>query len=99
MKRLLIFFLMCVLTIILASGCATQQVAKCTSPEDNPQHHYLRGMEALEKGDLDAAQGKFERATYCEEKFAPAYGGLAILTAEKSRGQADPGFRKVETDR
>src|SRR5271157_1301727 len=98
-KRSLFFLLMCLFIIALASGCATKQVAKCTSPEDNPQHHYLMGMEALEKGDLDAAQAKFDRALYCEDKFSPAYSGLAIVAAGKAKIQQDAGFGKVETDR
>jgi len=95
-----IFFLLAGLIIsFFAAGCATKQVARCTSPEDNPQHHYLMGMEALEKGDWGNAQAKFERALYCEEKFSPAYSGLAIVSAEKARVQHDEGFGKVETER
>ncbi len=98
-KRFLFFLLICLFIIALTSGCATKQVAKCNSPEDNPQHHYLMGMEALEKGDLDAAQAKFDRALYCEDNFSPAYSGLAIVAAGKAKIQHDAGFGKVETDR
>ncbi len=98
-KRSLFFLFAGLFIIILASGCATRQVAKCTSPEDNPQHHYLVGMEALEKGDLETAQAKFERSLYCENKFSPAYSGLAITSARKAKIQQDAGFGKVEADR
>jgi hypothetical protein len=85
--------------LALAFGCGPQQAAKCTSPEDNPQHHYLMGMKALEEGKIDVAQSKFDRAAYCEEKFSPAYGGLAIATAEKAKRQRDAGYRNVEVSR
>jgi tetratricopeptide (TPR) repeat protein len=87
------------LSLVFIFGCTKQEVAKCTSPEDNPQHHYLMGMKALEEEKIDIAQSKFERAVYCEEKFSPAYSGLAIVSAEKAKRQTDAGFRKVEIDR
>ncbi|HAK89031.1 MAG TPA: S-layer protein [Nitrospiraceae bacterium] len=93
------FLAMGVLLAAFIFGCAPQEAAKCTSPEDNPQHHYLMGMKALEEGKIDVAQSKFERAVYCEDKFAPAYSGLAIVTAERAKRQTDAGFRKVETTR
>ncbi|GER92374.1 S-layer protein [hot springs metagenome] len=85
--------------LFFLSNCAPKEVVKCTSPEDNPQHHYLMGMKALEDGKIDVAQSKFERAIYCEEKFSPAHSGLAIVSAEKAKAQTDAGFRKVEIDR
>lgn len=93
MKR--IWLLLIALTMMTALGCA-QKVARCVAPEDNPAHHYLRGMEALEAGRLEVAAEKFERAVFCEERFAPAYGGKAIVHALKSRTMTDPGYRDVE---
>src|SRR3990172_8325673 len=93
-KRAVIVLL--ILAMALAYGCAPKQVAKCTAPEDNPPHHYLRGMEALEAGKLDMAAEKFGRAVYCDEKYPPAYGGIAIVSAEKAKGIADMGMRNVE---
>jgi len=98
-KKLLILLSITIFAMIFLSNCAPKEVVKCTSPEDNPQHHYLMGMKALEDGKLDIAQSKFERAVYCEEKFSPAYSGLAIVIAEKAKRQTDVGFRKVEIDR
>lgn len=91
-------FLYLVLALVFALACS-KPVAKCTSPEDNPRHHYLTAMDNLEKGKLDAAGSKFERAVYCDEKFSPAYSGLAIVTAEKAKAQSDPKFKAVETER
>jgi len=81
------------------SACATKPVAKCTEPTDNPFHHYLMGMQALEEKKIDVAQSKFERANFCDEKFSPAHDGLAIVSAYKSKQQADAKFKKVESNR
>ena len=55
-------------------------------------------MKALEEGNGSIAQEKLERALYCNNEFSIAYSGLAIVTADKSRGQKDEGYRKVETE-
>jgi len=99
MNKKCILVLLSLLLLVFIFGCTKQEVAKCTSPEDNPQHHYLMGMNALEQRKIDIAQTKFDRAVYCEEKFSPAYSGLAIVTAEKAKIQKDAGFRKVEAER
>lgn len=93
MKR--VWFLMLVVLLAVTSGC-TQKVARCTAPEDNPAHHYLRGMDALESGKLDVAAEKFDRAVYCEENFSAAYGGKAMVDALRAKGLADPRYRDVE---
>lgn len=99
MNKKCISVLLSLLSLVFIFGCTKQEVAKCTSPEDNPPHHYLTGMNALEQGKVDVAQSKFERAIYCEEKFSLAHSGLAIVTAEKAKKNTDAGFRKVEIDR
>jgi len=86
------------LPVMLLSACSSH-VAKCTSPEDNPQHHYLMGMEALEKRNLDQAQEKFDRMLYCEDNSSRAYSGLSIVSAEKAKKQADSGYQAVDTER
>ena len=96
MKRICLFLML--LVVLLASGCA-KQVARCTAPEDNPAHHYLRGMEALEAGKIDLAQEKFDRALYCEENFSAAYAGKAIVAALKAKGMGDAGYRAIEVAR
>lgn len=96
MKRLWLFLLLSL--IVLAGGCA-KQVERCTAPEDNPAHHYLRGMEALESDKLDLALAKFDRALYCEENFSAAYSGKAIMAALKAKGFLDSGYRGVEVAR
>ncbi len=89
--RLFLFLLL----LFSISGCAGPQI-RCTSPEDNPEHHYLRGMEALEANKTEVAQEKFERAVYCNEKFSRGFSGLAIVNAIKTRNQADDAARQGE---
>ena len=96
MKRIWLFLL---LTLVVLSGGCAKQVARCTAPEDNPAHHYLRGMEALESGKIDLAQEKFDRALYCEENFSAGYSGKAIVAALKAKGMADSGYRGIEVAR
>jgi tetratricopeptide (TPR) repeat protein len=92
-------FVMVMLVLFAAlTGCATQP-ARCTSPGDNPGHHYLRGMEALEALKVDLAMEKLDRALYCEEQFSAAYSGRAIAFAMKARTQADAGFKGVDVER
>ena len=91
-----VLFMVFILAFVSSCG---KQVAKCTDPTDNPSHHYLMGMQALEEKKIDVAQSKFERANFCDEKFSPAHDGLAIVSAYKIKKQADAGFKKVETER
>ncbi|MFN3739742.1 MAG: S-layer homology domain-containing protein [Thermodesulfovibrionales bacterium] len=87
------------LAILFIQGCAKKPVEKCISPEDNAQHHYLRGMEALEHAKVDLAIEKFERALYCDDKFSMAQSGMAIALADKAKAQKDPKFRQIEMER
>jgi tetratricopeptide (TPR) repeat protein len=87
------------LSMALLTACAKQIKVRCPSPEDNPSHHYLMGMEALDKGDLTVAGQKFERARYCNESFAPTYAGLTLVEAHKARSQTDPGYRQTDVQR
>lgn len=97
MKILNMVWLLC-LGLVLAYGCA-KPVAKCTTPEDNPTHHYARGMELLEQGKITDAEAKFERALYCDAEFGPAHAGLAMVNAEKAKTQKEPGYRQTDTNK
>lgn len=93
------FCLPLILLLVAAlSGCG-KPAARCTSPEDNAVHHYLRGMELLENSKLDDAYAKFDRAVYCEDGYGPAYGGLAIVSAYRALSGADAEGRKADTDK
>ncbi len=96
MKR--IYLLLMFILLAVTAGCA-KQVTRCSSPEDNPAHHYLRGMEAIEAGKLELAQEKFDRTLYCEDSFSAGYGGKAIVAAMKADKTGDAGYRQVEVNR
>jgi tetratricopeptide (TPR) repeat protein len=89
------FILIGLFLLLLTSGCATQAV-KCSSPEDNKEHHYVQGMEALEKEQFEGALSKFERSAFCDEKYSPAYSGMAIANAGIALKQKDPEYKKTK---
>jgi len=65
--------------LLFVGGCAKK--APPLSTEDNPQHHYLRGMVLLEKGDTDEAARRFGRALELEPDYPPALAGSGIVHA------------------
>lgn len=97
-KKHLLLLAACCLLLTVFYGCG-KPVAKCTTPEDNPPHHYVRGMELIEQGKFADAEIKFERALYCDEEYSPAHGGLAMVNAQKAKTQKEPGYRQTDTDK
>jgi len=93
MKRAWLFVLA---VLLIAAGGCSQKVVRCPAPEDNPAHHYLRGMEALEAGKLELAMEKFDRTVYCDDEFSAAYGGKAMVAAQRAKALSDPRYRDVE---
>lgn len=83
MKNISGYLTLFVLSVLIFAGCA-KPVSRCTAPEDNPTHHYVIGMELIDQGKLDEAASKLERAVYCDDTFAPAHAGLAIVSALKA---------------
>ena len=88
----------CIMFIVLAAlaacwGCSAGRVAQCTGPEDNPRLHYITGMELIEKGELQAARARLDRALYCQADFPPAYDGLAIIAAKDAAVAPDQAAR------
>ncbi|MBI5827281.1 MAG: S-layer homology domain-containing protein [Deltaproteobacteria bacterium] len=98
MRRRLIMLVPLLGLLLMFYGCA-KPAPKCVAPEDNPQHHYLRGMELFEKNKIADAAAKFDRALYCEEGYSPAHSGLAMVEAVKAVGEKNEGYRKVDYDR
>lgn len=96
MKKLFLLILLTLFSVI--TGCATP-APRCSSPEDNPRHHYLRAMEALEAFKVDLAFEKFDRVLYCDKQFSAAYSGRAVARALKSGLQPDMSFKAIEIDR
>lgn len=94
-KRLGLLMTFLGLLVLIVSGCAKPE-QKCLSPEDNPQHHYLRGMELLEQSRIEDATAKFDRALYCKQSFGPAHSGLAIVMALKAGVKTEAGYRAAD---
>ncbi len=93
-KKLLMLIGICL--ALVTFGCTSKQAVRCTAPEDNPVQHYIGGMTALEQNRADEARSRFERALYCDENYAPAYAGLAIVGAIGAATLADPAALSVE---
>jgi tetratricopeptide (TPR) repeat protein len=97
-KAKTLFFVMICMFLVMA-GCAKTSKVVCNTPTDNPPHHYFTGMELIDKGDFQAAEAKFQRAITCDDEFAPAYAGLALVEAHKAAGQKDPQISAVYVGR
>lgn len=87
-----------VVVLSLAFGCASKKLAP-VSDEDNPVHHYLMGMDMIDKGQVDEAAARFDRATKLDPDYAPATGGLALVAAMKAGREADKDHKAVELKR
>ena len=66
----------------LAMGCAPK-ARKAGGYMDTPLSHYKEGMKYYNDAKYDKAQEEFNLATSLDSKFAPAYAGLALVTAQK----------------
>ena len=92
---LLVFFIS---LVWLVSGCATKKLAP-VSDEDNPAHHYLMGMELIDKGDVNEADSRFQRALKLEPDYPPALAGRALAAACRTQTQSDGDHKSVELKR
>lgn len=68
---------------VLPLAC-TQQPRSPVSRLDTPQHHSLRGQDALEDKDWTRAAKFFEQALQLHPKYAPALAGKAVVLAQRS---------------
>jgi tetratricopeptide (TPR) repeat protein len=84
-----------VLVLLAMASCAPKQLTKPISDEDNPAHHYLRGMEMIDKGQVEQAAARFERALSLEPSYPPALAGKALVTAMTVKTQVDDQHRGV----
>lgn len=97
MKRYFVLGLVLGLVWVLG-GCAPKRVAP-VSPEDNPAHHYLMGMELIDKNDLTEASARFERSLKLEPEYAPALAGKALIAALRTESEGDKTHKSVELKR
>jgi len=76
-------------------ACAKPKPASI-SIEDNPVHHYLQGMEAIEKGKIKEAENHFDRALYLDKNYSPALVGKSLVLAIKAGKQKDIQHKAVD---
>jgi len=70
------------IALCLVVGCAPK-ARKAGGYMDTPQSHCKEGMKYYYDGKIDKAQEEFNFATSLDIKFAPAYAGLGLVTAQK----------------
>ena len=69
---------------ILLVGCSQSGPRKASGQLDTPEHHVLRGMDAVEQGRWSAAARAFELALELNAEHGPALAGKALVQAHQS---------------
>jgi hypothetical protein len=80
------------LALMLCAGCA--RTRKAGGHMDTPETHYKQGMKYWDAGEYAKAEEEFNLARSLDNKFAPAYSGLALTTAKKAQNAADTDAEK-----
>ena len=68
---------------VLFAGCSKKTI-KPESILDTPDNHFRQGMRMFDRGDYKGAWDEFDRANKMNDKFPEAYGGKALIFAEKN---------------
>lgn len=87
-----------ILLLFVLASCAKKHPTPM-SVEDNPVHHYLQGMVAIEKGKIKEADSRFDRAIYLDKDYSPAYSGKALVMAIIAGKEKDEQHREVDMKR
>jgi Tfp pilus assembly protein PilF len=69
-------------------GCAPK-ARKAEGYMDDPPTHYKQGMKYWDMGETAKAEEEFNLAKSLDNKYAPAYSGLALTTAAKAQKAPD----------
>lgn len=85
-----------VLLAVLANACGPDTIFLRPSL-DTPAQHVKNGQCLLERGKIDAAFDEFARARTLDDRYAPAYVGLALIHGE--RGNSAAGLLLLERAR
>ena len=96
LKKIWILFF--VLSLLFFCSCEKEKPTGI-SVEDNPAHHYLVGMNLIEKKDISEAESHFDRALYLDRDFSPALAGKALVLAIKASGYKDRAHAEVDVER
>lgn len=84
---------MLVVLALVLTGCGPKPISQ-ESVLDTPDYHVSRGINLLDRGDLDGAMAAFERAQALDPDYAEAYSGMALVEAE--RGNFDQAMRHAD---
>lgn len=76
-------------TLLFFSSCA-KPPREAAGKLDTPDHHVLRGQDAIERDDWDGAEREFNLALSLDKEYGPALSGQGIVTAHKA---AAPGLK------
>lgn len=69
----------CVVAVVLAGGCATTSPEQKVSDRDAARYNVQLGMSYLQRGDLEGAREKLERAVQQDASLPAAHAALGIL--------------------
>lgn len=75
------------LALVFAVGCAPK-ARKAGGYMDTPQSHYKEGMKYYHDAKYDKAEEEFNLATSLDAKYAPAYAGLSLVSAQRGNFKA-----------
>jgi len=85
--------------LLFSIGCGKKKFRSYGIMNDAPTHTKL-GMKYWDEGSYQNAEEAFIRAQQLDQKYAPAYSGLALVTAKKAQNakdqdKAENGFREA----
>jgi hypothetical protein len=86
--RYTVFSLLTITAMVVSMGCAPK-ARKAGGYMDTPDAHYKQGMKYWDLAEYTKAREEFELAKSLDPKFAPAYSGLALTTAQKAQTAPD----------
>jgi hypothetical protein len=82
-------------TMLWVSSCA-KPPREAQGRLDTPDHHVLRGYDAIDNNDWGTAEREFNLALSLEKEYGPALSGKGVVMAQKS---AEPGLKADEREK
>ncbi len=77
---------------VLYTGCS--KARKAGGEMDSPEVHYKQGMKYFNNHEVKKAEEEFNLAQSLDKKYAPAYAGLALTSAEFAKKNKSKEFAK-----
>ncbi|HEX7928576.1 MAG TPA: hypothetical protein VF678_13365, partial [bacterium] len=82
-------------TLLFVTSCA-KPPREATGRLDTPDHHVLRGNDAIDNNDWATAEREFNLALSLDKEYGPAISGKAVVTAQKS---TDPALKAADREK